>query len=167
MNWFKKKKTPEAAPAPAPAAMAVSDFVTTGRIRRFPAGTSKEAAIAELVRSLPCPDPEAALQAVFGRERMGSTLLENGVLIPHARLVDVPDVLVAVGLCPDGIDDVSSGGKARIVVLFVGPANYMKRNLDFLASVSALLQDENVVEALLASPDGAAAYAAILRAEGR
>ena len=34
--------------------------------------------------------------------------------------IDVPDVVAALGLCPDGIVDLATGQKARLIVLFVG-----------------------------------------------
>lgn len=166
MNWFKKKKDDVTQAPPAPAkAMAVSDYLTQERIHFFGNGAMKDAILSDLVKSLPYSKPEMALKAIQQRESMGATVLENGISVPHARMVDVPEIEAALGICPSGIQE--SGQTVNLFILFLGPSNYMKKNLDFLAAISALFQTEGIIPALLASNDPQSAMTKIREAEKR
>ncbi len=142
MSWFTKNKKNQTQNAthnmPPQNALFVSDYLNKENIRFFPAGTDKNAILTGLVKSLSYHNPDTALKAILARETAGSTEIAPGLFVPHARLVDVPDILVSMGICPAGL-----------YVLFLGPQNNMKRNLDFLASVSALFQTETLAGSLM------------------
>jgi len=56
-------------------------------------------------------DREKALQALTERENLGSTGLEKGLAIPHARTNAVDGIAMAVGIAPEGIDFQSADGE--------------------------------------------------------
>jgi PTS system nitrogen regulatory IIA component len=153
MGFLRKKgkqPTSTSTPAVPPAkALYVGDFLLPERIIFFNPETSKAEVLDKMVKSLPYAQQKSALNAILEREKIGSTLITPGLAIPHGRLVDVPDIMPAIGICPQGIEDPVSKDKIRLFLLFIGPANYMKRNLDFLAAISALFQTEGLLDSLL------------------
>lgn len=54
---------------------------------------------------------EKALQALTERENLGSTGLEKGLAIPHARTNAVDGIVMAVGIASEGIDFQSADGE--------------------------------------------------------
>lgn len=56
-------------------------------------------------------DRNRALQALLERESLGSTGLENGLAIPHARTDAVNGIVMALGVAPQGIDFQSADGQ--------------------------------------------------------
>ncbi len=116
---------------------------------------NKNDAIRELVCIL-CKDGKisdkgAALTAVMAREQSMSTGMQYGVALPHAKTVLVEKVVVAVGISREGIDFESIDGEpSRIFILVLSPLNVSGPHIQFLASISALLNSAEAREALLA-----------------
>lgn len=151
---FLRKKGKQTAPSSAAAspplkALYVADFLSAEQIIFFDKGLSKQDALTRMVKSLPYPNPDLALNTILEREKIGSTIIIPGLAIPHGRLLDLPDILASIGICPQGVEDPVTKEMIRLFLLFVGPANYMKRNLDFLAAISALFQTEGLIDVLL------------------
>jgi len=121
--------------------------------------TTKDEAIRELVQILDdagcLPDPAEALRVVEGRERVMSTGMENGLAIPHGKTDTVPQLVVAMGLKPEGIEfDSVDGDPATILLITVSPASKSGPHLRFMADVTRLLRDGEMREQVLtaASP---------------
>ena len=174
MEWFKKltnKSGSSAKPAAdqsthAAKTVKVSDFLSEKNIFILPAGPSKQQVFGKLIGSFDLPDPSAALKAILAREEMGSTIIEPGLALPHARISGIPHVVAAVGICPTGVVDHRSGGAPiNVFVLFLGPSDNMKENLAFLASVSALFQKEGLLSQLVQLTTPHAVMDAIRHAE--
>jgi PTS system nitrogen regulatory IIA component len=122
-------------------ALQISDYLTPDRIVPFPAGTPKEEVLRQLLARLPLPSPSQAMQAVWDRERTGSTRLRSGVAIPHARIQGLPGLLAALGVLPAGLaDETDAANPTHLCLLFLGPAENVKEHLDFLAAISRLFQ---------------------------
>lgn len=172
MEWFKKKKGKEIEVGSIEnlqtgKALLVSDYLALDRIHLFGRAITKDGIFEELVKSLPYPKKQMALNAILEREKSGSTVIGTGIAAPHARLVDVPDIIAALGICPTGVSDSSDGGLIQFFIFFLGPANNMKRNLDFLASVSALFLTEGLSNSLLELATPEAVLAKIREVEKR
>ena len=148
-------------------AMSVVEHLALERVFLLDARMEKASVLDRLVRALPYAKPQTAYNAVMAREKLGSTVIAPGLAIPHARLVDVPEIQAALGLSRAGISDNAAGGGVHVFLLFIGPANYMKKNLDFLASAAALFQDEGLLDALKLCETPAAALALLSEAEKR
>jgi PTS system nitrogen regulatory IIA component len=119
----------------------VSDYLTPDRIIAFREGTPKEEVFRQLLARLPLPSPSQAMQAVWDRERAGSTRLRSGVAIPHARIQGLPGLLAALGVLPAGLtDETDAASPTRLCLLFLGPTENVKEHLDFLAAISRLFQ---------------------------
>jgi mannitol/fructose-specific phosphotransferase system IIA component (Ntr-type) len=110
-------------------------------------------AIAEVITARFAPKERTAfLKAIFDREDVTSTGIGNGIAIPHARLPSLNGCLIAVAICPGGIDFGARDGKpVRLVVMIAACDRDRAEHLRVLASVAARLQDERLKERLLAA----------------
>jgi Kef-type K+ transport system membrane component KefB/mannitol/fructose-specific phosphotransferase system IIA component (Ntr-type) len=109
--------------------------------------TTKQGAISELVSLLYenglVMDREHAVQAVLAREQSLSTGLEFGLAIPHARTDAVTRLVCAVGLKKEGLDFDSADGKpVRIVALVLAPDNAATPQLQLIAQLCRLLNEQ-------------------------
>ncbi|MBX3365615.1 MAG: cation:proton antiporter [Phycisphaeraceae bacterium] len=112
--------------------------------------TDRFDAIRELARVV---GGESRIDAIAGsavsRERLLGSGIGGGVAVPHARLEDITEPIVAVGISRVGIDfDARDGHPARIIILLVTPASDARVQLQLLASVAAVCRDAQTVERL-------------------
>jgi len=133
----------------------VSEFLSEENILRFFGEESKIEVVEALVGSLHGRDHEAALQAIWAREREGALRIAPDIGILRGRLEDVHHIRAAIGLCSSGIVDPSNpDGKTRIFVLFVGPVNQTRLHAGLLVRISALFHNRRLVEKLLRAKTG-------------
>ncbi len=119
-------------------------------------GEDKPAIIRELLDILDqagwLPDRTAAEKAVFEREQCMSTGLEMGIAIPHGKTDTVNQLIVAVGLKPEGVDFAAGDNQpSKIFILTLSPARRSGPHIRFLAEISRLLQNATLREQLLAA----------------
>ena len=110
-------------------------------------GKDKEEVIRELVDILAgnglLLDRDVVLEAVFTREETRSTGIGSGVAIPHGKCTGVNELVMAMGISPDGIDFDSIDGKpVSIIVLLVSPQARTGPHIQALARISRLMLDE-------------------------
>ncbi len=121
------------------------------------ASRDKNDAIRELVRKLdggglPMKCEEEVLASIAERESAAPTELEFGVSMPHGRTDAVTGVMAAVGLCPDGMNFNSlDGTPVKLMILVASPKNTSGPHLHFLASVTASLRTQEMVDRVLDS----------------
>ncbi len=82
--------------------MRLTDYIGPEHIRLNLEGTDKQEIIEELVEHMSeycgsC-DADTILEAVMNRERDGSTGLEKGIAIPHAKCDAVDKLRLVVGI---------------------------------------------------------------------
>ena len=98
---------------------------------------------------LPAGGETSAVRAVLEREAMASTaLVEIGVSIPHARVDHVSDVVVALAVSPQAVYFASAEVPITIVALMLSPASGSVSHLNYLSSLSMLLQSESTRQRL-------------------
>ncbi len=102
----------------------LADYLVPARVVDL-VSRSKDAALMELVetlRSAPeVADREKLLQAVLDRERIVSTGIGLGVAVPHAKIPEVGEFVVAYGRSREGIEFGSIDDRpVHHVVLIVG-----------------------------------------------
>lgn len=94
-------------------------------------------------------DREAALDAVFTRERTRSTGIGSGIAIPHGKCGGVKELVMALGIAREPIPFESVDGKpVSIVILLVSPQDQTGPHIQALARISRLLLDEEFKNAL-------------------
>ncbi len=140
----------------------LADYVTPQRAVDLRSHT-KEAALMELVETLAgsaeVTDREKLLQAVVDRERIVSTGIGLGVAVPHAKIPEVLDFVVAYGRSRDGIEFGSIDDRpVHHVVLIAGPPDRQQRYLQFLATITLKLKQPELRAALEAAPDAAGLF---------
>ena len=126
-------------------------------------GKDKYAVITELVDLLVAnrlvQNREAALDAVFTREKTRSTGIGSGIAIPHGKCSEVRELVMAMGIAHDPIDFDSVDGKpVSIVILLVSPLDQTGPHIQALARISRLMLDEEFKSALEKAPSAQAAY---------
>ena len=124
---------------------------------------SKDAALMELVQTLATAhevkDAERLLAAVLDRERIVSTGIGLGVAVPHAKIPEVSEFLIAYGRSKEGIDFGSIDDRpVHHIVLIVGPPDRQQRYLQFLATVTLKLKQPALRKALEDAADAAALH---------
>jgi len=108
-----------------------------------------EALVDLIVASGHATDREAILSAVLDREAKGSTGLENGIAIPHARTAGVSDVVCALGISRAGIDFDSVDGKpCHLVFLILAPPEESTKYLKALSAVALVGRDAALIHRL-------------------
>jgi mannitol/fructose-specific phosphotransferase system IIA component (Ntr-type) len=114
------------------------------------------------------PSERAAVaRAVYERERLKSTGMENGVALPHGAVEGLEDVAAALGIAREGIDFGSAdGGPATLVVLLAIPQNMLQFHVKTLAGIARLLNDDALRERLRAAKTPEEAAEIIRAGEG-
>ena len=147
MKWFKKDESKNSNHGTLPSSVKtlfVSDHLSERSVYFFPAGVPKEEMLFKLVSSLSVPEHSLALNAVLEREKIGGTIVDSAISIPHARLKGLNTIELAIGLCREGLKD-----QPRLFFLFLSPREDTKIHLLFLSSLSSMFQTEGFVEELL------------------
>ncbi len=93
---------------------------------------------------------EEMLSAVEKRETLGSTGLEQGVAIPHAKMASLEKPLVAVGVLEKEIDYGSVDGKAtKVLFLVLGSDEYPNEHVQVLAEIAKLVKNSYFLTRIL------------------
>lgn len=130
--------------------MSASILITPERVLTNSSASSKRALITELANLLSAMDPDTVLEVVMAREHLGSTGIGHGVAIPHGRMPDLSEPVIALARHEEGIDFESIDGKpVHIVVLLLVPDNEDRTHLEILAKLARMLQQEAVREQLM------------------
>ena len=97
-------------------------------------------------------DREDILAAVIERERQGSTGIENGIAVPHARSNGVSEFACAVGVSRRGIDFDSADQKpCHLIFLIVAPHQESTKYLKALSAVAYIGNNEDRTARLVAA----------------
>jgi len=115
---------------------------------------SKRALITEIAGLLPAMDPDQVLELIMAREHLGSTGIGHGVAIPHSRMPDLPEPVIAMARHPEGIDfDAIDGQPVYIVVMLLVPDDEEGQHLELLAKLARLLQKDAFRQSIMAAED--------------
>ena len=120
-------------------------------------------AIKELTRLLQkrgkINDIDNALERVLERESFDSTGIGSGIAIPHARIIGIDKLVCAVGRKREGMEYRSIDDKpVHLIFLILYPPAESHKYLYFIASLSRLVLNENLVERLMEAATSASMY---------
>lgn len=93
-------------------------------------------------------DPATVLSSIAKREEQGSTFLNEGVALPHARIEKLQCPVVAVGLTRKGVQDVSTEKPIEYVFLILSPADAPETQIQILGLVSRASRNRQLVQNL-------------------
>lgn len=97
--------------------------------------------------------------ALFARERLGSTGLGEGVAIPHGRIKGLREAAAALVRCAEPIAfDAPDGRPVRLLVFLLVPENATEEHLELLSELAELMSDRAVRDSLLEASDPAAVH---------
>jgi fructose-specific phosphotransferase system IIA component len=134
--------------------MKLTDFITPAHVKVGLEAQNKDEAIEELVELLSesCElcDADKIYEAVMSRERDGSTGLEKGIAIPHAKCEAVDGLSIVVGISKQGIDFEAQDGKpSQLFFLMVAPKTESGPHVQAIAKIVKMIKIDQFRERLL------------------
>jgi len=129
--------------------------------------SSKDEVLRELTRlvahSLAALEESALYGALTEREKLGSTGVEDGIAIPHAKVPGIDRIVLACGRSVRGLDfEAHDGNPTHLFFVLLAPANAAGMHLKVLARLSRLLKEARVRARLMAAASGDELYNAII-----
>lgn len=106
-------------------------------------------------------------QSILDREREGSTFLPTGIAIPHARVPDVSEIKLVMGVVPEGFKETPESDPTYLILLFFSPVKEKEfgRHLKLLARISSIFKDPAFVRKIADLRDADKIFAAIQHKE--
>jgi two-component system sensor histidine kinase KdpD len=160
-----ERVTPEGAPAGAPVGGTLSRLLNENRIIVWNDPVAKDDVRRRLVQAIAMTttnlNVESVIQKLAEREQQGSTFLNEGVALPHARLEELMSPQVALGLMHAGLLDAPTDKPVEAVFLLLSPASGANVHLQLLAKVGRALQNRELRRALTEAETPQEALAAI------
>ena len=152
--------------------MRITDYLSRRAVVPELRATTKDEVLRELAGALAADHPEIDADdlaaALAERERLGSTGLQDGVAIPHARAKGARRIAVAVGRSRAGIDFDSVDRKpATLFFLLVSPEDAPGSHLTALARIVDAGRDEAFRRAAARAKTGREILEALRRADER
>lgn len=104
----------------------------------------KEGVIHELVDLLDkaekVNDKDTVFNDIMNREKKGSTGLEKGIAVPHAKSESVNKLTLAMGVSKDGVDfNAIDGEYSYLIFLLIAPPGASGPHVEALASIARFI----------------------------
>jgi len=136
--------------------MALVDLITTEVVKVPLMSRDKTGVIEELVQILVEADKitnrEEVLDAIHKREAMGSTGLEFGIAVPHAKTEAVKEITMSIGIAPQGIEfDAIDGKPSTLFFMILAAPDQSGPHIEALAEIAKLSKSKAVLNALVAA----------------
>ncbi len=134
--------------------MRVSDYLDSDLVA-FLEVESRDEAIEELVSILDrkgsLPNRRVFRDAIFDRENLISTGIGMGVAIPHAKLKELKDFFIAIGIQQTkGLDwNALDRAPVRLVFMIGGPEDRQTEYLQILSLLTSAIRDVDLRKKLL------------------
>lgn len=122
---------------------------------------NKDQAIEKFITSLEktgvIKEPAALKDALFEREKLGTTGVGGGIAMPHARSSAIKDLTVAFFRSEEGIEFKAIDNiPVNIVFMLLAPVSSGGPYLKLLAKISRMLRSSDFKDALMEAKDAAA-----------
>jgi mannitol/fructose-specific phosphotransferase system IIA component (Ntr-type) len=133
--------------------MALADLVSREVVKVPLVSRTKDELIRELVQILKdagrIADADAVCRGVFERESLGSTGLEKGIAVPHAKTPAVADLCIAIGISPGGVDfDSLDGEPSALFFLILAPPDKSGPHIQALTEIAGISRSNIILKAL-------------------
>ena len=122
----------------------LTDFLAPDQIVVWEEPLTKFQAMKSLVGTLKGKSPfnsEVLMEKLLERENQGSTFLNEGVALPHARMDGLEAPMVALGICRSGILDAFTELPIEAVFLLFTPKEGHRSHLQLLAVTGRMMQN--------------------------
>ncbi len=95
-------------------------------------------------------DGNRVVEILLNREKLGSTGIGDGIAIPHGKLDDLTELVLAFGRSTGGIDFQAMDGRpVHLFFLLIAPENSEGQYLKALAKISRMLKDASFRKRLM------------------
>ena len=136
--------------------MALIDLISAEVVKVPLISQTKPDIIKELIDLLKAAnriaETDSAYDAVLTREDKGSTGLENGIAVPHAKTDAVRNLTIAIGISPDGIDfDAIDGKPSQLFFLLLAAPDQSGPHIEALAEIARLTQSKAFYSTLISA----------------
>jgi len=137
----------------------VGGMLTPGRIVIWDHPVSKQDILERMVAAIRAEgvkvDASSVVNRLREREERGSTFLNEGVALPHARIDELEAPQIVLGLTHAGVLDAPTDVPIDVVFMLLSPAKDATAHLKVLAKAGRLLQGRELRRALkkASSPD--------------
>lgn len=133
----------QATPAAGSGRLKLSDYLAPDQIEVWEDPVSKDQAmrglVGALVRGRPGVDSAFLMQRLQAREAQGSTFLNEGVALPHAKIEGLDKPMVALGLSHGGVLDSFTDNPIEVIFLLLTPKDEIRSHLQLLAVVGRMM----------------------------
>jgi len=136
----------------------ICDYLSKNAIIPNMQAKNRWQAIAELctitAENIKGMDPNLLQLAVIEREKIMGTGLEKGVAVPHGRIKELKEPVIAFGKSTVGIEwDTRDGIKSRYIFLILTPENKQAFQVQILAVIARCMANEKFQNQILALDD--------------
>lgn len=127
--------------------MALVDLISEEIVKVPLEATTKTEVINELVevlvRTQKVKNKEKVIEAVMKRENLGSTGLERGIAVPHAKTDQVSELTLAIGVSFKGVDfNAVDGMPSKIFFLMLASPDQSGPHIEALAEIARMTRSE-------------------------
>jgi fructose-specific phosphotransferase system IIA component len=134
--------------------MALVDLISPEIVKVPLSADNKPAVIRELVQILKdagkIEDIDVVLEAIHKREDMGSTGLERGIAVPHAKTDSISNLTISIGISSQGIDFNSMDGQpSQLFFLMLAPPDQSGPHIEALAEIAKLSRSSAFISTLV------------------
>ncbi len=135
--------------------MALIDLIEESVVKVPLTSTTKFDVLEELVDvlvdagSVSGENRSAVLDALIARENQGSTGLEQGIAVPHAKTDLVDTVTISIGVSPEGIDFEALDGKpSHLFFCMLASPSQPGKHVEILSEIARLTKSPSVLKLL-------------------
>lgn len=144
----------------------IDGLLSEDRIAIYSEPASRDELIRGLVdrihRVFPSVDVETVVRLIREREERGSTFLNEGVALPHARVHGIGEPIAALAVTPAGVLDAATDSKIEVVFLLLTPAGGPASHLAALAVAGRMLSNRLVRQRVLSAQDAVSVMRAMM-----
>ena len=146
--------------------MKITDILKKEHIINNLVSTDKASTLEELSSFLKkkglVSNKETLLNALMGRELLGSTGIGENVAIPHAKISEIDQIITMFGRSIKGIEFDSLDKKpVHFIYLVLAPMNSSGQHLKVLARISRLLKNKPLRESIISATETNQIYSII------
>jgi mannitol/fructose-specific phosphotransferase system IIA component (Ntr-type) len=136
--------------------MALVDLIRPEVVKVPLVSTTKPDVIRELVELLrdagKITDVDSTYDALMARESLGSTGLEQGIAVPHAKTKTVDSLTVALGISPKGIDfQAIDSNPSKLFFLLLAPPDQSGPHIEALADIARITRSQAFCRTVIGS----------------
>ena len=136
--------------------MTLLDLLSEDVIKVPLSGSTKREVLRELLDTLneagKVAEYDQAMDAVLLRESQGSTGLEAGIAVPHAKTDAVADIALALGIHPTGIEfEALDGNPSQLFFMILAPPSQAGKHIEILSEIAKISRSPAFLRSLVRS----------------